>query len=131
APPRGQHMSLLLDALKRAEQEKLARGGEPDKAPRAPDLSGFETESPRMAPLSAPVLELQPVDSTQPAAAAPAAAPSADARAVQNAFAAKAPAAPTGRQRLVLWAGLAGILVVVLAAGGYIWYTIQQLTPAP
>ena len=123
-------MSLLLDALKRAEQEKLAREGEPDKAARAPDRSGFETESPRLAPISAPVLELQPVDNRQ-ADGAQAPAASAEARAVQNAFAAKGAAAPAGRQRMALWAGLGAIVIVVAAAGGYIWYTIQQLTPPP
>jgi Tfp pilus assembly protein PilF len=120
-------VSLLLDALKRAEQEKLARGTEPQKAGRAPDTSGFDMESPRMAPLSAPVLELQPVEG----GTAPSPAPGADAKAIQNAFAAKAAAAPSGRQRLVLWAGLAAIVVAVAAAGGYIWYSIQQLTPPP
>jgi len=123
-------VSLLLDALKRAEQEKLARGApEPAKAARAPESSGFDMESPRMAPISAPVLELQPVEPAADGATRP--APSAEAKAVKNAFAAKAAAAPQGRQRIVLWAGLAAIVLVVAGAGGYIWYSIQQLTPAP
>jgi tetratricopeptide (TPR) repeat protein len=117
-------VSLLLDALKRAEQEKLARDTDPPKPGRAPELSGFETESPRLAPISAPVLELQPVEP------APGAQAAADAKAVQNAFAAKTPA-PQSRQRLALWVGLGAIVVIVAAAGGYVWYTIQQLTPAP
>jgi tetratricopeptide (TPR) repeat protein len=123
-------MSLLLDALKRAEQEKLARGSDAPKPARAPESHGFDTESPRLAPISAPVLELQPVESASAGAAQPGA--SADAKAVQNAFAAKAAASPAAnRGRAMLWLGLAGIVVVVAAAGGYIWYTIQQLTPPP
>jgi Tfp pilus assembly protein PilF len=123
-------VSLLLDALKRAEQEKLARGTDPQKPARMAESSGFETESPRLAPISAPALELQPVEVTAPDMTA-ANAPSADAKAVQNAFAAKtAGTAPSGRHRMALWAGLGAIVVVVAAAGGYVWYTIQQLSPA-
>jgi Tfp pilus assembly protein PilF len=112
-------VSLLLDALKRAEQEKLSRG--------APS-SGFETESPRMAPVSAAPLELQPVE-TQTAAHPGSGA--ADPRAAQNVFAAKTAAAavPGMRRRAVLWAGLVLIVLVVLGAGGYVWYSIQALSP--
>ena len=121
-------MSLLLDALKRAEQEKLARGTSEPAKPARPDSSGFDMESPRMAPISAPVLELQPVESTPAGQASPS---SAEAKAVQNAFAAKAAAAPAPRQRMALWLGLGAIVLVVAGAGGYIWYSIQQLTPPP
>lgn len=121
-------MSLLLDALKRAEQEKLARGTNEPAKPARPESSGFDMESPRLAPISAPVLELQPVESAAPAQPAPG---SAEAKAVQNAFAAKAASAPAPRQRMALWLGLAAIVVVVAGAGGYIWYSIQQLTPPP
>ena len=47
-------MSLLLDALKRAEQEKLAKGG-PRAAPEKPRAV------PALSAVAAPTLELQPV----------------------------------------------------------------------
>lgn len=112
-------MSLLLDALKRAEQEKLSRN------PGEPGLG----EAPRAAN-SASSLELQPV--TPP--------PSppygrGDAAAAQAIFTAKAP--PRGelpaaaKNRGALWAIAGAIAIVVIAAGGYVWYSIKLLAPKP
>ena len=69
-------MSLLLDALKRAEQEKLTRQADraPEPAPRAPSATQP----------SAAVLELQPIGSA--ASSAGSAGPRADAHAAQAGF---------------------------------------------
>lgn len=115
-------MSLLLDALKRAEQEKLTRQG--DRAPEEP--------SPRPSPLAAaaasapPTLELQPIG---PAANASAGGPRADAHAAAQAiFQAKADGtAPRNRGTLLAIAG--AIAVVVLAASAYVWMQVQALQP--
>ena len=127
-------MSLLLDALKRAEQEKLARQGS-GVAPAATPLRAAP------APASAPPgsLELQPIAHAGDAHAAPprAAAPRPDAaHAAQNVFQAKAgssaaaaAAAEEPRNRTVLWATVGAIAVVAIAAGAYVWYSVTALTP--
>ena len=116
-------MSLLLDALKRAEQEKLARG-QPSGA-AAPQPAAREAPSPRMAPVSSPGLELQPIGS-------PAQGPArndAGAQAAHTVFQAKTPPAPEQRSRGMLWATIGAVVVVVIAAGAYVWYSIRALTP--
>ena len=110
-------MSLLLDALKRAEQEKLAKGGK-RPAPEKPRI---------VSAVPAKALELQPVKSD--AAAASDTATKADAQAAQNLFAAKSAAAPPARRSGLLWAVVGLILVVVLGAGGYVWYSVSALRP--
>ena len=102
-------MSLLLDALKRAEQEKQAR--------QAP---GSATEAPSRAK---PALELAPIASPESVAPARAA----------GAFPPPPPPkpAPESKRRAVLWIGGALIALVVLGAVGYIWYSIDALTPKP
>lgn len=118
-------MSLLLDALKRAEQEKLARQGSlPTPSPAAP----------RAAPAGSPgALELQPL--TQGAELPAKGSPRPEgASAVQNVFQAKAPAASPPqveepKNRTVLWATFGAIAVVATAAAGYIWYSVKALTP--
>ena len=101
-------MSLLLDALKRAEQEKLAKQGE--AAPAAP-------AAPARPAAPAASLELQPMSSAAQAAqsAAPVAANAsgrADARTAQAqaVFTAKA-ANGESRGRGMLWATVAAIAV--------------------
>jgi Tfp pilus assembly protein PilF len=103
-------MSLLLDALKRAEQEKHARQG-PGATPETPSRG------------AKPALELAPIAS--PESVAPARA--------STAFPAAAPpkAAPESKGRKVLWIGGALIALVVLLAVGYIWYSIDALSPRP
>lgn len=130
-------MSLLLDALKRAEQEKLAK-----QVQRPESENGERRESagaePAPAAASAPApasrpvpFELQPI-STLPSATPAVAANSArgDARAAQNVFNAKDGAQDAGpRKAVLLWAGI-GVLVLVLGgAGAYLWYTMQSFTP--
>jgi tetratricopeptide (TPR) repeat protein len=117
-------VSLLLDALKRAEQEKLTRQGdrpsapEPERRPSAPPPS----------PASVPVLELHPLGS---APAASPAAPRTDAQAAQAVFDAKSPPRAAARNRGVLWAIVAAGGVVLLAASAYVWYAVSALAPRP
>ena len=119
-------MSLLLDALKRAEQEKLAKQGE--AAPAAP-------AAPARPAAPAASLELQPMSSAAQAAqsGAPVAANAsgrADARTAQAqaVFTAKA-ANGESRGRGMLWATVAAIAAVAIAAGAYVWYSVRALTP--
>lgn len=121
-------MSLLLDALKRAEQEKQARQGG--------SRSEGEHERPVPVPAAAatkpaPNLELQPLSG---AAAASAAAPRADAQAAQNVFQAKetpasGTAAQPARKNTFLWVAIGAIAVVVLGAGGYVWWQVSSFSP--
>jgi Tfp pilus assembly protein PilF len=120
-------MSLLLDALRRAEQEKLAKQGE---RPRPSERERAAPQAPSATPSA---LELQPVG----AGAAPAAAANApampgrtDAESAQNLFKAKAaPAAEPSRKTGVLWAVVGAIVVVIVAVGAYVWYSIEALAP--
>ena len=86
-------MSLLLDALKRAEQEKLAKQGErpANDAPRAHAPS--PAAMPHREPANAPALELQPVASSASGANTASAKPSGAATA-QAVFQAKGSCAP-------------------------------------
>ena len=114
-------MSLLLDALKRAEQEKLTRQG--DGADTAPNLAAPAAAN---AP-SAAVLELQPMHGMGPGATT---ARTGDAQAAQTVFKAKAAQEPA-RNRSMVWAVAAAIGVVLIAAGAYVWYSINTLNPPP
>ncbi len=121
-------MSLLLDALKRAEQEKLARQGqEPPAAAAAP----LEAEAAASLAAAAPrrKLELETPEPPAGAAAAPAAAKREGAKAV---FAAKQPEAATpgsgGKKAILAVAGAA--LVVVALGGAYVWYEVNKV-PGP
>jgi len=111
-------LSLLLDALKRAEQEKLTRQADraPEPAPRAPSATQP----------SAAVLELQPIGSA--ASSAGSAGPRADAQAAQAVFKAKAGTQPR-RDRRILWAAAGAIALVVVAAGAYLWHSLHTLSP--
>ncbi len=112
-------MSLLLDALKRAEQEKSARGA---TAPA--------NDAPRPAPSVKPTLELQPIAAAaREAAAREAAAAKAEAR--EAAAALMQAKAPSERQApskaSIVWA-IVGVAIVLIGAGvGYIWYAIQPV----
>jgi hypothetical protein len=106
-------MSLLLDALKRAEQEKLAKGGK-RPAPEKPRI---------VAAVPTPALELAPV------AADAGAATKGDAQAAQNLFAAKSAAPPPARRSGVLWAVVGAIVIAILGVGGYVWYSVSALRP--
>jgi Tfp pilus assembly protein PilF len=114
---------LLLDALKRAEQEKLAkqadRPAEPQRA-RPPAAMAAPTQ----APANAASLELAPV-------AQPHAAGKSDTATAQNVFQAKGAASPRAeaKKNSVLWAAAAAVLIVAAAIGAYVWYSITALRP--
>ena len=102
-------MSLLLDALKRAEQEKQARPGDPDAAPGRTSRS----------------LELAPIAAAPTGGPAPAGAP----RVSGPASATTPRPAATSRKPKVLWiAGGVSMLVAAIAAA-YVWYSIAALAP--
>ena len=124
-------MSLLLDALKRAEQEKLARQGEAGAAPApAPTLRDPAAASARpTAPASG--LELQPMGAGpgNPNATLGAPPPRADPHTAQAVFQAKAANSEGSKSRGMLFATLGAIAVVAIAAGAYVWYAVSALTP--
>lgn len=123
-------MSLLLDALKRAEQEKLARQGqEPHAAPESPAAAEtskrrLELESHDHSPAPAPAAS----HASPPAAVAPAAAKRDGAKAV---FAAKQPEplpkAPAPSRNKAVIAIVAVAVVLLAAGGGYVWYEINGM----
>lgn len=125
-------MSLLLDALKRAEQEKLARQGqEPQPAgAAAPDPGAAAT----LDPAPRRKLELEAHDHPPAAAAAPATAAAAkqEREGAKAVFAAKQPAAPapSPKGNKVVLAIVAGALVLLAGGGGYVWYEINK-GPSP
>lgn len=111
-------MSLLLDALKRAEQEKLTRHA---------DRPAPEPAGPRPV-ASAPVLELQPLGG---GAAGASRAETPGPQAAQTVFKAKSPLPAARNGRRVAWAAAAVAIVLVAAgAGAYLWYTLRALAPA-
>jgi len=129
-PLRGPQLSLLLDALKRAEREKLAR---------QPDTPGAAAPHARPvavpSPAANPSLELQPIATPGAAApahgahAAPGARADAGAHAAQNVFQAKAADSDAPRNRTVLWTTFGAIAFVAIAAAAYVWYSVKSLTP--
>lgn len=131
-------MSLLLDALKRAEQEKLARGERPDLqivsgsegATPAPSASQAAPREGVTAPQPASrgSLELQPIGQ-QAQGAGPKPSPAA----AQAVFQAKLPpgSAQDKPKRGWLYAAIAAIAIAVIAAGAYVWYAMQALAPSP
>lgn len=126
-------MSLLLDALKRAEQEKLAKQGGKPEGGRAdePAAAPAAAAAAPAAPARPASLELQPVGSAPAGASAATAAnsPRAEANAAQNMFSAKAAPADSSRKGAMLWIGLGVLVVVFAAAGSYVWYATQPVVP--
>jgi tetratricopeptide (TPR) repeat protein len=128
-------MSLLLDALKRAEQAKLAKHaqGADEQSGRTAagntDAGNAPPHAPAVAHLKrgAPIeLSLQEV-ATASATAAPSADQQPERAAAQNLFAAKQIAAPKGRPRWLLPAVAASVLLAS-AGGWYVWNEITRLT---
>jgi tetratricopeptide (TPR) repeat protein len=125
-------LSLLLDALKRAEQEKLARQGEAGAA--RPTREAAPPPAGRI-PASAPAasLELQPLTHAMAGAAAGVTLgvpPRADPHTAQAVFQAKAANAGEGpKGRGMLFATLAAVGVVAIAAAAYVWYSVTALAP--
>ena len=102
-------MSLLLDALKRAEHDKHAR-----QDPR----EGGASPAP-IAGKSA--LALQPI--------ARGADPASAASGVSESAAQALAPAPVRRRRSFIWIGAIAVVVAVAGVGGYIWYALDQLQP--
>jgi Tfp pilus assembly protein PilF len=114
-------VSLLLDALKRAEQEKLARNSDRQAEPPPRE------ELPRPAPPpSNASLELAPLTS----APVPPSGARADAAAAQTMFKAKAPPAQaSGKKRGAMYALITLGAILLIAACAYVWYSVNSLLP--
>ena len=145
-------MSLLMDALKRAETAKqeaaraqfgIAPGTGPEPALSLEPLPG-ETGSPASNPLPDLANYIDAVDAdlasnalpkTPPPAAshAPGAASPAPAneqsnrQAVRNAFAAKQAPTANGPSRLPLWLALGTLGLAGVGIGGYVWYQLNAM----
>lgn len=116
-------MSLLLDALKRAEQEKLARQGQEPHRPEAAAALGA----------TAPRRNLE-LESQETAEAPEAAAARRDREGAKAMFAAKAaeplPADSASGKSKAIIAIVVGAVVLLAAGGGYVWYEINK-APSP
>jgi tetratricopeptide (TPR) repeat protein len=115
-------VSLLLDALKRAEQEKLARQGQEPHA-AAPEPAA----PPAAAPAPRPKLELEPPEASQASAPISAAAKR-EREGAKAVFAAKQPEAapsPSGSRKVVI-SVVAGALAVLAGGSAYVWYEINK-----
>ena len=114
-------MSLLLDALKRAEQEKRARQGE--KQPGEEPVPSPAVEA-VMAPAAPKMLELE---SVAPAAdPAPAIARAArDREAAQAVFTAKKPAASRSRKVVIAIGAIA--FLVLAGSAAWVWREINSI----
>lgn len=138
-------MSLLLDALRRAEQEKRARQETGAGSPATPAPTATAAEPPAdLAPRPA-TLELEMVEVTAspgpatapaapaPAPSAPAPGPAAARAGAKAVFAAKQAAAEpaSGRKRPLLLAGVAAIALAVAGGGFYLWQELNALAPKP
>jgi len=122
-------LSLLLDALKRAEQEKLARQGGAAPAPTLRDAAPAHPP-PRLAPAGS--LELQPLTGAAAASNATLGAPPprGDAQhTAQAVFSAKAANADGAKGRGMIFATIGAVAVVAIATGAYVWYSVSALTP--
>ncbi|HEY2629343.1 MAG TPA: hypothetical protein VGI57_09455 [Usitatibacter sp.] len=124
-------MSLLLDALKRAEQEKLAKQGGSTSESERPTPAHLSAAPPPPPASRVPNLELQPV-TTAPSGAGV----RSDAQTAQNVFQAKespsfraSGADDPGKKSPMLWIVLAVIGVGMLGIGGYVWYSVSSFSP--
>lgn len=137
-------MSLLLDALKKAEEAKrqaAATTQAPAAAPATPPAAGLSLEP--QAPVSKPLPDLSAhldtVDAdlaavsksaplrkpaAEPARPAPQANDSAERAAVRNVFDAKATPAPDRRP---LWIGLGLAGLAAVGIGGWLWWQLQSV----
>ena len=123
-------MSLLLDALKRAEQEKLAKQGDRPANDATAPAPAAPAAAARRESAKAAALELQPIASQQTAPQGKSAAGAATAQAV---FQAKAPAQTAeGKRNLTMLWIIGGIVIVaILVIGGYVWWSLTSLQPRP
>ncbi len=136
-------MSLLLDALKRAEQEKLARQGQEGAAaepaaPQSGEPAGgqaaqrrkIELELHPHPPAAAPEPAVATAPATEPAAAA---TTKRDREGAKTVFAAKqaeggapTPAKAPQRKKVII-AIVVGAVLIAAAGGGYVWYEINKV----
>jgi tetratricopeptide (TPR) repeat protein len=133
-------VSLLLDALKRAEQEKLARQGTGHEPAQAAPAAEAAAPPPAQEPPRRRPLELESHDTPPRASPAQAASPppppgaARDREGAKTVFAAKqaapAPAAPASGGKKAILAIVIGAVLLALAGGGYVWYEINR-TPGP
>ncbi len=145
-------MSLLMDALKRAEtaKQEAARaqfgiappppveqtfGLEPingeatgSKANPLPDLAThIEAVDVDLASIPLPQTSTAP---PQPHAQTPSAPPPAEQthrESVRNAFAAKQPAVPAQISRKPLWLAIGTLGIAAIGIGGYVWYQLNAM----
>jgi tetratricopeptide (TPR) repeat protein len=143
-------MSLLLDALKRAEQAKLAKSAEEaDTKGVVPSPAPAQTARPDVAPVSegtiakkmiAPVVSTpapagpegpeSPLHAVEPALA-DASVPGdeqAQREAAKNVFAAKLPMQRASRRKML--AGIGLLLIAVAIGSVYLWMEMNKLNPA-
>ena len=138
-------MSLLMDALKRAEAAKQEPGRAPYSLPNAATDDGLSLEPipgdvsrGNANPLPDLAAHLDAVDAdlasaalpeprpTPPRSPATPVKPAVEARdAVRNAFAAKQAVPPPSR--LPLWLALGTLGVAGIAIGGYVWYQMNTM----
>src|SRR5574343_23544 len=116
-------MSLLMDALKRAEtaKQEAARAQFGITTPPAPEpalsLEPLSDETPGTVPHPLPDLAhyIDAVDAEQ-----------ANRQTVRNAFAAKQAVAETP-SRLPLWLALGTLAIAGVGIGGYVWYQLHAM----
>jgi tetratricopeptide (TPR) repeat protein len=121
-------MSLLLDALKRAEQAKQAKGGEPE-APPQPEAEQHGTgASSTSGGLSLQLEEFKPSPQSQTAPTSTQALLADPQReSAKNVFAAKQRRSTESRSWLL---PLLGSAVLVIGVGGwYVWTQVNKLSP--
>ena len=119
-------MSLLLDALKRAEQEKSARQSIAGAAD-APRVEVLRPEAPR-ASAAKPALELQPV---REAARDSAPIRPEGREAAAALMRAKLPEGKSGPGKASIAWGIAAVVLVLVGAGAaYVWYAMQPTRAA-
>lgn len=120
-------MSLLLDALKRAEQAKQSTGAGQGGEPTTPAASPAQTGIDLSAAGSGLTLEAiaEPPRSTQSRAME-----SADRDSVRNVFAAKQTASPVRNSKPVwLLPAIAGVVVAIGGGGWFVWNELNKLAP--
>jgi len=104
-------VSLLLDALKRAEKEKQGRPEEP------------EARGPHLVAGGKGTLELQPI--------APAESPAQGRTSPSQAAAQALGPGPARKRRGALWIAGGAIVVLIALGAAYVWHSIDQLQPRP
>jgi tetratricopeptide (TPR) repeat protein len=121
-------MSLLLDALKRAEQAKQAKGGEPEAAPQPATAEAHTAATSSTS--SGLSLQLEDIKSSPQPQVAPTSTQALlgdpQRESAKNVFAAKQRRSPESRSWLL---PLLGSAVLVIGAGGwYVWTQVNKVS---